>query len=105
MSAIPPVLAPVHQPDLRPVADAVAVRREVVPELPVGGPSVPASLGAPSVAIVAEVGRSLLAAEALAAEAGEGEGERRLKPWGVAMLPHEARGEAADARRDEPTGV
>lgn len=94
MTAIQPEPVPFHKPDLRPAADAVATRREVEPPLPVG--VAPAPFGPPSAAVVAEVGRSLLAAEALASGAGEGDGERRLKPWGVAMLPHEARGETGE---------
>lgn len=76
--------APAHVADLRPVADAAATRRdsEPAPGLPIAAPpaTVLSRVTPPSAMARAEVGRSLLAAEAAA-------GERRLKPWGVAMLP------------------
>jgi hypothetical protein len=94
--AIAPVSAPQHVADLRPVADAAAIRRETDPALPVAPP--PASgfhtmafppVTPPSPVTRAEVGRTLLAADG-------GADDRKLKPWGVAMLPDsEARDQAA----------
>lgn len=80
--------------DLRPVADAAASRRQT--EIAVAIPPAPAAafppVSPPSAVAKGEVGRSLLAAVTAGTDvsANEGEGERRLKPWGVAMLPHEA---------------
>ena len=94
--AIAPVSAPQHVADLRPVADAAATRRDTEPALPVAAPpatSFPAvpfpPVTPPSPVTKAEVGRTLLAAEG-------GADDRKLKPWGVAMLPNsETRDEAA----------
>lgn len=84
-------VSPVHIPDLRPVADASAVRRQAEPVMPVAGP--PAMnfppVSPPSAVAQGVVGRSMLAAVSLTEGGPEGGDERRLKPWGVAMLPHE----------------
>ena len=72
----------VYARDLRPVADAVASRRQTEPPLPVAGP--PVAYGAPDPAIRASVVQSAIAAQAV-----EEDAPRRLKPWGVAMLPHD----------------
>ncbi len=94
--AIAPAAAPQHVADLRPVADAAAMRRETDPALPVAAP--PATSFAalafppvtpPSPVTKAEVGKTLLAADS-------GADDRKLKPWGVTMLPNsEARDQAA----------
>jgi hypothetical protein len=84
----------IHVPDLRPVADAAASRRQTE----IGLPAPPAlatafpPISPPSAVGSGEVGRSLLAAVSAGEDvsAGKGEGERRLKPWGTAMLPDEA---------------
>jgi hypothetical protein len=84
-------LSPVHVPDLRPAADAAALRRQAEPVMPVAGP--PAAIFPPvmppSAVALGEVGRSMIAATSLAEGGAQGGDERRLKPWGVAMLPHE----------------
>lgn len=102
----------VHVADLRPVADAAATRRQSEIALPV--PPAPASafppVSPPSAVSSGEVGRSLLAAVSAGNDlsADQGEGERRLKPWGVAMLPHElpkatqTKAEEKPAERSEP---
>jgi hypothetical protein len=92
-----PVGAPAHVADLRPVADAAATRRdtEPAPGLPVAPPpaAILSVVTPPSATARAEVGRSLLAVEAAA-------GERRLKPWGVAMLPDQSRTPTPDTADD-----
>lgn len=86
-------MVPMPQADLRPTADAVATRQDVVPEAALAE----RPIGPASTSLRAEVGRSLLAAEAMAADSGKGEGERRLKPWGVVMLPRTAEGDGSAA--------
>jgi hypothetical protein len=82
-------VSPVYVPDLRPTADSAALRRQADPVTPVSVP--PASafppVAPPSAVAQGEVGRSLLAAVSMAGANVDGGDERRLKPWGVAMLP------------------
>jgi len=93
--AAAPAPAPQHVADLRPVADAVASRRDTEPALPVVPPPA-ASLtpiafppvAPPSPATKAEVGRTLLAAEGSA-------DDRKLKPFGIDMLPRSVAGDQA----------
>jgi hypothetical protein len=99
-TAIAPVSAPQHVADLRPVADAAAIRRETEPALPVAAPpasSFPAipfpPVTPPSPGTKAEVGRTLLAADG-------GADDRKLKPWGVTMLPNSEASDQA-ARQQE----
>ena len=84
-------VSPVYAQDLRPTADAAATRHQAEPAVPVSVP--PAALlppvAPPSAAARAEMGRSLLAAVAVTGSNIQGGDERRLKPWGIAMLPAE----------------
>jgi hypothetical protein len=84
-------VSPVYVPDLRPTADAAALRRQAEPVQPVSGPPAAAfpPVAPPSAVAQGEVGRSLLAAVSMSGGNVDGGGERRLKPWGVAMLPHD----------------
>jgi hypothetical protein len=88
-------MVPVPQADLRPGADAAATCRDAVPEMAVASPPIRLI----SVTVRADVGRNLPAAETMAAEGGKGEGERRLKPWEVEMLPRTAKGDGSAADR------
>ena len=83
-------VSPVYVPDLRPTADAAALRRQAEPVQPVSGPPAAAfpPVAPPSAVAQGEVGRSLLAAVSMSGGNVDGGDERRLKPWGVAMLPH-----------------
>ena len=84
-------VSPVYVPDLRPTADAAALRRQSEPVQPVSVPPAAAfpPVAPPSAVAQGEVGRSLLAAVAMSGGNVDGGDERRLKPWGVAMLPHD----------------
>lgn len=82
-------VSPVYVPDLRPTADAAAVNRQAEPVTPVAGPPAAAfpPVAPPSAVAQGVVGRSLLAAVSMSGADVDGGEERRLKPWGVAMLP------------------
>jgi hypothetical protein len=82
-------VSPVYVPDLRPVADAAAMNRQAEPVTPVSGPPAAAfpPVAPPSAVAQGVVGRSLLAAVSMSGADVSGGEERRLKPWGVTMLP------------------
>ena len=100
-------VSPVYVPDLRPTADAAALRRQAEPVQPVSGPPAAAfpPVAPPSAVAQGEVGRSLLAAVSMSGGNVEGGDERRLKPWGVAMLPHDQPEPVSDPEPASPAAA
>jgi hypothetical protein len=89
--------APRYVADQRPAADAAATRTETRPAttvaVPAVGPPSPTQAGAISKSVVL----ALRAAEPSAAVSPD-RVERRLKPYGVVMLPHGPSGERPEAK-------
>ena len=84
-----PNVAPTHKPDLRPTADAAAIARDPIPDIPLPIPPTQLQKGAVNEARISDAARR--------AADGDKPVERVLKPFGVIMLPDGPQRSAAEA--------